>query len=113
MEVKIYYLVAAVLLAVGVSGERALAQSDLSPCGDREEMHLLDFWVGSWDVFSGDRKIGTTRIEKVLNGCAILEHWKSAAGGEGKSLFYYYPAEERWKQVWVTGNPFRRGGVKE
>lgn len=113
MKVKLYYVAAAVLVTVGLSGGVALAQSDVSPCGNREEMHLLDFWVGNWNVYSGDQIIGTNRIEKVLSGCAILEHWKSAGGGEGKSLFYYYPAEERWKQVWVTENSFQRGGVKE
>lgn len=90
-----------------------LGQQTTSSCNERQEFHLLDFWVGSWEVYSGDQKVGANTIEKVLGGCAIIENWRSAGGGTGKSLFYYYPKEERWKQVWVTGNPFSNGGVKE
>lgn len=82
-------------------------------CNEREELHLLDFWVGSWNVYSEDQKIGTNKIEKILNGCAIIENWKSGRGNEGKSLFYYFPKDSVWKQVWVTENPFANGGVKE
>lgn len=83
------------------------------PCSEREEFHLLDFWVGSWEVYSGDQKIGTNKIEKIMGGCAIIENWTGGRGSEGKSLFYYLPAEQTWKQVWVTENPFSNGGVKE
>lgn len=82
-------------------------------CGDREEFHLLDFWVGAWDVYNGDHKVGTNKIEKILNGCALIENWRNVQGSEGISIFYYYPKEGRWKQVWVTENPFSNGGVKE
>lgn len=78
-----------------------------------EAYRRLDFWVGDWEVRSGDRRVGDNRIEKVLGGCALLEHWRSADGGRGKSLFYYAPAENVWKQVWVTSAPTRPGGVKE
>lgn len=92
--------------------DSAAGQADPA-CNEREEYRLLDFWVGSWEVYAGEQKIGTNKIEKILGGCAIIENWKSGRGSEGKCLFYYYPAEERWKQVWITENPFRNGGVKE
>lgn len=82
-------------------------------CRENPAFETLDFWVGEWDVFAGDSRVGSNRIEKILDGCAIMEHWQDARGGRGKSLFYYHPTEERWKQVWVTPNPFRPGGVKE
>jgi hypothetical protein len=66
--------------------------------------HKLDFWVGDWEVYTtgtNDRD-GHDRVEKVLNGCAVVEHWVDANGGEGKSWFYYYRPEKRWKQIWVT-----------
>ena len=80
---------------------------------DGDAYRRLDFWLGEWEVHSGDRSVGDNRIEKVLGGCALLEHWSSADGGRGKSLFYYVPAEDAWKQVWVTSSPARPGGVKE
>lgn len=66
--------------------------------------HKLDFWVGDWEVYTVGTKErdGHDRVEKVLNGCAVVEHWVDANGSEGKSWFYYYRPEKRWKQVWVT-----------
>jgi hypothetical protein len=65
--------------------------------------HRLDFWIGTWDVRNpaGGRE-GHNVIERVLGGCAILEHWSDADGSEGKSLFYIDGPGRRWKQVWVT-----------
>jgi len=82
-------------------------------CRDDPVFATLNFWVGEWEVYSDKRQVGENRVEKILEGCAILEHWQDARGNKGKSLFYYYPAEKRWKQVWVTPNPFQPGGVKE
>ena len=65
--------------------------------------HELDSWLGDWDVFdSAGHLVGTNRIERVLDGAALIEHWRDADGSEGKSWFYFYPPERRWKQVWVT-----------
>lgn len=62
----------------------------------------MDFWIGEWDVFRGGKKVGVNRIERTLGGAAIIEHWKDAGGGEGKSLFYWMADKKKWKQVWVT-----------
>ncbi len=64
----------------------------------------LDFWLGSWRVVTGEQQqqVGNNSIQKILNGCAIIENWKSVTGGEGKSLFYYHDVEKTWKQVWIT-----------
>ncbi len=83
------------------------------PCADREGFQRLDFWVGEWVVLVGDRRVGENRIEKILDGCAIMEHWTDAGGGQGKSLFFYNPTTDRWKQVWVTQDATRPGGLKE
>lgn len=74
--------------------------------------HLLDFWQGEWVVYdrASGRLDGHNRIEAVLHGAALVENWSEAdRSGEGKSWFYYLPAEKRWKQVWVTD----AGDVKE
>lgn len=85
----------------------------VSPCDEDPGFAKLDFWLGEWDVFVGDELAGTNRIAKVLAGCAIEEHWTGAGGSRGQSLFYYLPATKQWKQVWVTENALRPGGVKE
>ena len=75
------------------------------------EAHQLDFWVGEWEVYdnTSHQLDGHNRIEMVLKSAAIIEHWSDANGSMGKSWFYFYRPEKRWKQVWVTDN----GGVKE
>ena len=106
---SVVLILASTLLAVP-----AWAQPETPPaCEDVPGFHALDFWVGSWDVFSGKDKAGTNRIEKILNGCAIMEHWTASTGGEGKSLFYYHAQSDRWKQVWVTERATAVGALKE
>lgn len=75
----------------------------LRPCNTPAH-RLLDFWVGSWRVVTGEdeRQVGKNSINKILNGCAIIENWQSTSGGEGKSLFYYHDFDKTWKQVWIT-----------
>jgi len=64
--------------------------------------HVLDFWLGSWDVLSPtSERLGVNDITAVLGGAAVIERWRDPAGGEGMSLFYYV-AGGLWKQVWVT-----------
>ena len=73
----------------------------------------LDFWLGEWDVFVGDRQVGTNRVTRILEGCAVVEEWRDGEGGEGRSLFYVEPGTHRWKQVWVTDGAVQVGGTKE
>ena len=79
-------------------------------CAERPEYQTLTFWVGAWDVFVAGQRAGTDRVESILGGCALVEHWTSTTGGQGQSLFYYEPTLERWQQVWVTTTP---GAIKE
>lgn len=100
-------------LVMLVSPGMVASQNQSPSCSSTELYGQLDFWVGSWDVYANDQKVGTNRIEKVLSGCAILEHWTSARGTKGKSMFYVSPEDNNWKQVWVTQGAMRPGGTKE
>ncbi len=93
-----------------VSGDGA--GPDAGGCDGSPPFSRLDFWLGDWDVYSGDTLVGSNRIEKTLRGCAVLEHWTGAGGGRGLSLFYVDDGG-RWRQVWVTENARRPGGIKE
>lgn len=65
----------------------------------------FDFWVGDWDVFDPQgNQLGTNRIEKVENGCLILEHWSNMQGNTGQSINFIDPVDRKWKQVWVDGS---------
>jgi hypothetical protein len=85
-----------------------------APCADAADRHRIDFWVGEWEVTApGGGHAGTSRIETVSGGCAILESWTGARGGTGRSLTTYNPAARQWQQYWIgqDGQPteFREG----
>jgi len=104
---------AVILLAlVPLWAPRAPA-SQTPSCADRPEFTWLDFWVGEWRVLTGGQQIGTNRIRKILDGCAVTEEWTDARGGAGFSLFYVSPDAGGWRQVWVTNTALGPGGVKE
>jgi len=93
--------------------DTALLQSDpdlqaladdprLASLAERTAQAELDFWVGEWDVVDAQgTRLGENRIEKVVHGHLILEHWTSAAGKSGKSANYFDPVSRVWKQAWV------------
>ena len=104
----------ALALAFGLSAPAFTRAEETppAPCRESENARALDFWVGTFEVFIGDVKVGDNHIERVVNGCAIIENWVAASGGEGKSLFYFDAAADTWTQVWVTGNTRALGGLK-
>jgi hypothetical protein len=87
----------------------SLAQSTPAPPATAREgpcegprFHEFDFWVGEWTVRRPDGQVaGTNAITSEEAGCAIVEHWTSAAGGTGQSLNFYDPAADRWRQIWI------------
>ncbi|NNF20170.1 MAG: hypothetical protein HKN61_10360, partial [Flavobacteriaceae bacterium] len=82
----------------------------------------FDFWLGEWEVTGKQGAVlGTNRITKVEDGCALREDWQSANGTfTGTSLNYYDKSGGSWKQLWVdnsgnqldlSGNPVKNGMV--
>lgn len=104
----------ALILTITLLMMSAASSQDNTPkrCTDLPVYKLLDFWVGEWDVYVADEKVGTNKIEKILAGCAVLEHWIDSDGNKGESLFYIGD-DRQWKQVWVTPFANHPGGVKE
>ncbi len=91
-----------------VCGCAAQAAGAGTPPPDLPVDHQLDFWLGEWVVtdYKTDAPEGRNRIESVLKGAALIEHWTETDGREGKSWFYYSHPEKRWKQVWVTDSGY-------
>jgi hypothetical protein len=78
------------------------------PCMSGEVYRQLDFWAGDWDVTTPQgKKAGTNSIQKMLDGCLLLENWSGTGGNGGKSMNYFDPATKKWAQIWVDGG----GGV--
>lgn len=76
---------------------------NLTPCA-APEFRQFDFWKGEWDVTSQGHPAGHSRIEVILDGCVILENWRGAKGGEGKSFNTFNVSSGHWEQFWVDGS---------
>lgn len=78
--------------------------SNAKPCA-ADVFRQFDFWIGEWDVSDAAGKpAGRSSITVEQNGCAVIERWTSAQGGEGMSMNYYDPLKKRWRQHWVGLN---------
>ena len=76
-------------------------------CGAHESYDDFNFWLGAWDVYVGDdMQVGTNLIEKIENGCALMETWSGAGGSSGISINYFNPAKNEWRQVWVSAGEY-------
>jgi len=92
------------------------AERKSHPCMHDARYGALDFWVGEWEVYSGQALAGTNRISKIMDGCIVLEQWQSASGGRGQSMNYYDPRDRAWRQDWVDaggGVVHYRGGLRD
>jgi tetratricopeptide (TPR) repeat protein len=96
----------------------AAMEANSEPCRHSESARQLDFWIGSWDVYNpSGQLIGENIVEPMLKDCALLENWTGAGGSSGKSLNFYDPQRETWRQVWVSdqGNilDYRQGELRD
>jgi hypothetical protein len=90
------------------------AKSQPAACA-APEYRQFDFWAGDWNVTQNGKRAGTNRIEKILGGCALLEHWEGAGGSRGNSLNYYDAVRHVWHQTWIDnqGAPLELEGKLE
>ena len=78
----------------------AATTANATPCEHTPENRQFDFWIGEWTVeTTTGQQAGTSKVERVLNGCALLENW--SGGGDGKSLNIYNASKKQWQQFWV------------
>jgi hypothetical protein len=67
-----------------------------------DPQRAFDFWLGEWEVHSPTGELaGTNRIELVLGGAALQEHWSGVRGLLGSSFSLYVPDRDAWHQTWV------------
>jgi len=95
-----------VMLLASGTGSAGADEKPKAACSD-PTMHQFDFWIGRWQVTANGKPAGTNFIERILDGCALLENWTGAKGGAGKSLNYYDQSDGLWHQTWVD----RAGGA--
>jgi hypothetical protein len=101
--------VVASLIAFSSTSARAPAGSlpahDVKPtyCA-APEYRQFDFWVGDWDAFDygGEAAVAHVRIDRILDGCVLLENYEGSNGTRGQSFSIYDAARGVWHQSWVT-----------
>ncbi|MGA9768130.1 MAG: tetratricopeptide repeat protein [Blastocatellia bacterium] len=87
-----------------------LADKTTRPCQYAPEYKQFDFWVGEWNVETQQgQPAGKNIIERMEQGCILMENWTGAAGGSGKSINFYNAGTGKWRQTWVDST----GGVAE
>jgi hypothetical protein len=73
------------LLIVAITGSAGTAEAQTAPpvipkCLDDSSYHLLDFWLGTWNVVDSTKTVvGHNVIERIVGGCALTETWTEAA----------------------------------
>ncbi|MFA6958159.1 MAG: tetratricopeptide repeat protein [Thermoanaerobaculia bacterium] len=78
----------------------------LLPCGT-PEYRQFDFWLGSWEVRDpAGHVVGHNDVTLHLDGCMLMENWKSGAGHAGMSMNYFEPTDGSWNQIFIDN-----GGV--
>ena len=78
-------------------------EENSEPCMHSDAARRFDFWIGTWDVYNPQgRLVGVNVVERRLKGCLLLENWTGASGSSGKSMNYWDPQRETWRQVWVS-----------
>jgi hypothetical protein len=84
----------------------AALSSDEKPKGGCHDPNArqFDFWIGRWQVSQAGKTAGNNHIEKILDGCALLENWTGAKGGTGKSLNFFDRDDGLWHQTWIDGS---------
>jgi hypothetical protein len=69
------------------------------------EYHEFDFWVGDWDAFDVDdpgKVVARNRVNRILDGCVLLEDYQGTNGSKGQSFTIYDASRRVWHQTWVT-----------
>ena len=64
----------------------------------------FDFWLGRWIVTEQGKPAGTNRIDRLLDGCALLENWVGAGASRGHSLTFYDVKRALWQQTWIDNS---------
>jgi tetratricopeptide (TPR) repeat protein len=85
--------------------QEALLVSDKKtrPCAQNPSYQQFDFWVGEWEVehTQDGQRAGNSSIQRVAEGCIILENWSGVSGVTGKSINFFNKGKGKWQQTWM------------
>jgi hypothetical protein len=90
-------------------------RANADPCNAHPEYRQLDFWLGDWDVVSAaGQRVGSSRVERLLNNCVIMETYTAVPGTAtastyvGQAFHFYDQRVKKWTQHYIdtTGVPY-------
>lgn len=94
----------AVLIAVNGCAGRAEVQAGPPGAGCTDPVYRqLDFKIGEFEVTGiGGEPAGKSKVESVLGGCLLVEHWRGAISGYGRAHMFFDKSDQLWRLVYVT-----------
>ena len=95
------------LLAVAIAAAAHTASSADTPAAApcvAPIYHQFDFWIGNWNVTENGKPAGSNRIDRLLEGCALMENWVGVDGSRGHSLNFYDSRRGVWQQTWIDNS---------
>jgi hypothetical protein len=101
---------------VSPSASNAATTEPTSASCSGVEYRQLDFKIGEFDVTGMEGvRAGESRVESVLSGCMLVEHWRGAISGYGQAVFYYDREQRLWHTTYVSddGDVLNMSGVFE
>lgn len=93
-----------VFTTISQTAEVPLSQRTTPVACAAQPYHQFDFWVGDWDAFESGtpRAVARVRVERILDGCVLLESYEGTSGSNGESFSIYDESTGGWHQSWVT-----------
>jgi ketosteroid isomerase-like protein len=97
------------LAALSFSGAHRFASVDSARAAScaGPEYRSFDFWMGDWKAFDADnpaKAVAHTRVDRILDGCVLLEDYEGTDGSHGESFTIYDASRQVWHQSWVTNH---------
>jgi hypothetical protein len=76
-----------------------------TPCLYDDRYKQLDFFIGTWDVYTGDnysQRVAVDTVTKFDGGCSIDERFRWLGGDyRGESLSFYDNTSQRFRMCWA------------
>lgn len=95
--------VMALIATVALAGQDAAVAPPAGPGCNAPEYRRLDFKLGEFEVTGMEgARAGDSRVESILGGCMLVEHWHGAISGYGQSIFYYDRKDQRWHSTFIN-----------
>lgn len=100
LQVGVVFLIALSARIEGMATRPPSAEESAKPASCAgPEYRQFDFWVGDWDAFdvdNPDKVVARNHVDRILDGCVLLEDYQGANGSHGQSFTIYDASRKVW-----------------